>query len=77
LIDFLSLKKISSYFNNMEKVLKIISKKMQKSDIDFWLGKSYIERLEAIEFLREQYINYKNVDKRLQRFCRIINKTSG
>lgn len=59
----------------MEKVLKIVSLKDQKSDYSYWLTKSPQVRLDAIEQLRIQYINFlKNVEPRLQRVCTIINK---
>ena len=59
----------------MDKVLKIIPLKQKQSDYDFWLTKSFKERLEAIELLRTQYIKFrKDVQPRLQRVCRIINQ---
>ena len=59
----------------MEKVLKIVSLKDRQSDFEYWMTKSITERLAAIEFLREQYINFnKDVQPRLQRVCRIINQ---
>ena len=59
----------------MEKVLKIVSLKNQKSDYLYWLTQSPQIRLDAIEQLRIQYINFlKNVEPRLQRVCRVINK---
>ena len=59
----------------MEKAVKIINIKEQQSDYQFWLTKSYTERLEAVELLRAQYINFnKNVQPRLQRVCIITNK---
>ncbi len=61
----------------MHKRLKISRLHDNTSDINYWLSKSYTERLEAIEFLRQQYIKYTNVSERLQRVCRIVNKTQG
>lgn len=59
----------------MEKVLKITSLKDQKSDFEFWMSKPEIERLAAIETLRQQYINYKkDVQPRLQRVYRIVSQ---
>jgi hypothetical protein len=59
----------------MEKALKIVNLKEQKSDFDYWVSKTEIERLQAIELLRQQYINYKkDVQSRLQRVYTIINK---
>lgn len=62
----------------MEKALKITSIKDKQSDFLYWQTKSYQERLQAIELLREQYINFKkDVQSGLQRVCRIINQTQG
>ena len=59
---------------NMEKVLKIISLKDQKSDYGYWLTQSPQVRLDTIEQLRIQYINImKNVEPRLQRVCRVVD----
>ena len=41
----------------------------------YWMSKTDIERLEAVETLRQQYINYKkDVQSRLQRVYRVINQ---
>ncbi len=62
----------------MEKVLKIVSLKEKHSDFAYWATKPVSERLEAIEFLRQQYIKFKkDVQPRLQRVCRVINQTQG
>lgn len=61
----------------MEKILKIVKLKDTKSDFDYWKGKSYNERLEALEFLRQQYIEHHNVQPRLQRVCRIVKRKSS
>lgn len=60
----------------MDKVLKIVKLKDKNTDFEFWKTQSYQKRLEAIEILRQQYINYKkNVQPGFQRVYRIINKT--
>ena len=60
----------------MEKVLNIISNKDKKSDFIFWQGKSFLERLEAVELLRNQYFSLnKNVQQGFQRVCRVIDQT--
>ena len=62
----------------MEKSLKIVALKDKSNDFIFWNSKSEIERLQAIETLRQQYINYKtDVQSRLQRVYRIINQKQG
>ena len=58
----------------MQKTIKISQLHKSSSDIDFWMTKSFLERIEAIEFLRNQFIKFKNVHKGLQRVCRVINK---
>ncbi len=59
----------------MEKKLKIVSLKDKNSDVNFWLTKTPQERLEALEFLRQQYIKYLgDVQQGFQRVCRVINQ---
>jgi len=59
----------------MEKVLKITSVKEKQSDYSYWITKSPQERLSAIEFLRQQFINYKNDPQPgLQRVCTVTNR---
>jgi hypothetical protein len=59
----------------MKKGLKIISLKDKQSDYKYWLTKSYQERIDAIELLRLQFINYsKNAQQRFQRVCSVINQ---
>ena len=62
----------------MDKFLKIVALKDKSNDFHFWSTRSEIERLQAIETLRLQYINYKkDVQSRLQRVCRIVNQKHG
>ena len=59
----------------MDKVIRIISQKAEKSDFIFWKNKSFAERIDAIEFLRNQYYSLsKNVQQRFQRVCRVVDK---
>ena len=59
----------------MEKVIKKTSLKEKQSDLEYWLSKTPQERLEALEFLRQQYISFnKNVQPRLQRVCTVTNQ---
>lgn len=59
----------------MEKIVKITNLKDKNTDFKFWLTKTEIQRLEAVEMLRQQYLNYKkDVQSRLQRVYRIINQ---
>ena len=60
---------------NMENSLKIVGLKDGGTDFLYWMSRTEIERLEAIEILRQQYINYKkDVQPRLQRVYRVINQ---
>jgi len=64
----------------MNKTIKIIDRKDEETlDISFWRLKSAEEKLSAIQFLREQYIQLMNKEKeynesrkRLRRVYRII-----
>lgn len=58
----------------MDKVLRITTLKEAGTDFEYWIQKSYAERLEAIEFLRQQYIQFKHANQGFQRVCRIIRK---
>ena len=59
----------------VERVIKITHLKDKNTAFTYWLSRTDIERLEAIEMLRQQYLNYKkNVQSRLQRVYRIINQ---
>lgn len=62
----------------MEKSVKIVRLKDKSNDFLYWKSKTEIERLQAVEALRQQYINYKkDVQPRLQRVYRIINQKQG
>jgi hypothetical protein len=58
----------------MEKVVTIKNIHDSSTDFLFWMSKTPKERLAAIEFLRQQYINYTHASQRLQRVCNIITK---
>jgi hypothetical protein len=58
---------------SMEKVIRIATLKSQPSDYDYWLSRPVTERLDAIEILRKQYLEFtNNVEPRLQSVCRVI-----
>lgn len=62
----------------MEKVLKIISLHEQHNDYEYWISRPVSERLDAIEILRNQYIEFrKDIEPRLQRVCRVIKQKRG
>jgi hypothetical protein len=59
----------------MEKVIKKTTTREKQSDLEYWLTKTPLERLDALEFLRQQHINFnKNVQPRLQRVCTVTNQ---
>mgnify|MGYP006287601939 CR=1 FL=1 len=60
----------------MDKVLRIAPLKEQPSDYIYWLSRPITERLDAIEILRQQYLEFhKDVEPRLQRVCRVVEQT--
>jgi hypothetical protein len=58
----------------IEKVISIrkIDESTILEDLEYWLNRTPEERISAVEFLRRQY--YGSSD-RLQRVCRIIERT--
>ena len=59
----------------MEKAVKILNIKDKQTDYEFWQSRTFLERIEAVELLRLQFMNFnKDVQPRLQRVCSIINK---
>lgn len=59
--------------NSVKKTLKIVSLKNKQSDYQFWITQSIEKRLETLEMLRLQYINWKyDTQQRFQRVYRII-----
>jgi hypothetical protein len=59
----------------MEKIIRIVRLNEQLPAISFWKNKSFIERMEAIEFLRSQYITDENsIAQGLQRVCQIVKR---
>lgn len=61
----------------MEKVIRKISLKKQPDDYNYWMSKTPQERIEAVEFLREQYLGMKNeILPRLSRVLKVIKQKS-
>ncbi len=57
----------------VQKTLKIVSLNDKQSDYEFWKTQSIEKRLETLEMLRQQYINWKyGTQQRFQRVYRII-----
>jgi hypothetical protein len=58
----------------MEKVIKKTSTREKQSDLEYWLTKTPQEKLEALEFLRQQYIDsHKKIIPSIQR---VVTKTT-
>ena len=63
-----------AYLSRMDRVVRITHRKEAEADKEFWRSRSPQERLEAIEFLRGQYMAYTHAEQRLQRVCRIVER---
>lgn len=61
----------------LEKVITITDKKSSGFDRAYWMSKTEQERIEAIEFLRQQYIEYTNAPQRLQRVLTVVKRGKG
>ncbi len=62
----------------LDKTLKITSLKEKNSDFTYWSTKSFQERIDALELLREQYIKFnKDAKQGFQRVCRIVKQKPG
>lgn len=60
----------------IDKVMKKYKISNQPSDLPFWQSKSYEERLEALEQIREEYNLWRyNAEQRLQRIYKIVKRT--
>jgi hypothetical protein len=67
-----------SLLSDMEKIVKIIHLKDKGNDFLYWQTKTPIERLAAIETLRQQYFYLtNNVQPRFSPVCRIFNRGKG
>jgi len=63
------------YISFMEKVVRIVKKGEDDSNLKYWLSRSYQERLLESERIRQEVI--KRVyggEQRMQRVCRIVKK---
>ncbi len=61
----------------MEKIVKKLNLNDQGNDLEFWLTKSYEERLIALENLRQQYFKFftNGLGTRLQRVYRVTKRS--
>jgi hypothetical protein len=58
----------------MEKSLRIVPLRDRENDVEYWRSRTEQERLEALEFLRQQYMGPSHAEQRLQRVCRVIER---
>lgn len=65
------------YLCIMEKIVVITHKDQPDTAIRYWQSKTPAERIEALEFLRKQYILEHHVDERLQRVYKIVERKQG
>ncbi|MDQ3633355.1 MAG: hypothetical protein M3405_02440 [Acidobacteriota bacterium] len=58
----------------IEKVITKTTLSKQTSDFAYWQTKTYAERLEALEQIRQEYNNWKYTDaeQRFQRVYRVV-----
>lgn len=58
--------------NKIVKAVPKVKLDEEKSDFSYWQTKSYIERLQALEEIRQEYNNWKysDAEQRLQRVYR-------
>ena len=62
----------------IEKVVFITTLKDQPSDFAFWMTKTVVERIAAVEKLRADYMRgLPDADQRLQRVCRVTSLKQG
>jgi hypothetical protein len=63
---------------SVSKTVKILSLNDKQSDYEFWLTQSIEKRLETLETLRQQYINWKyDSQPGFQRVYRIIERSQS
>lgn len=62
---------------NIEKVVNIYKLGEEPKDRDYWLTKSREERLEALEFLRQQVYTEDDIKQGLQRVVRVIKRSQS
>ena len=62
----------------MIKQIKIVKKGHDDSNLNYWISRSYQERLEELERIRAEVINqFYETTPRFQRVYRIIKRTRG
>ncbi len=61
----------------LEKVVTRTERHKAGYDKAYWDTKTPQERIDAVEFLRQQYIEYTNAPQRLQRVIKIVKRGKG
>jgi hypothetical protein len=61
-------------FGTMERIVRVTKLKEPPSDRAYWSEQPVEKRLEAVEFLRQQYMGPTYAEQRLQRVCRVAQK---
>ncbi|GAA4023967.1 hypothetical protein GCM10022631_43580 [Deinococcus rubellus] len=57
--------------------LEVATFETQSSDLEYWLARPPVERLEALELLRQIHYGYDPATARLQRVLAVIESASG
>ncbi|HRN37652.1 MAG TPA: hypothetical protein PLV70_03335 [Flavobacteriales bacterium] len=57
--------------------MRITTLKAKGTDASYWMKKTPAERLEAVEFLRQQWMGPDHAEQRLQRVCVIAHKSTA
>lgn len=62
----------------MKKVAKVYKLGEEPNDTFFWINQPPIERLKALETIRQQYNIWKyGTEQRLQRVCKVVKRQSS
>ncbi|MCX8011021.1 MAG: hypothetical protein N3A61_07710 [Ignavibacteria bacterium] len=56
------------------KYFSVLDLSEKQNDKEYWLSKSPVERLEALEFLRQIMYGYDPTTERLQRFFEVVER---
>lgn len=63
------------YIRLMKKVVKVVNKESAGFDAAFWAIQSSEERLKALEQLRTQQLTINGIRQRIQRICRVVERS--
>lgn len=60
----------------MEKTIKVLDiNEADELDVEYWRSRTPAERLDMLQYLREEYFTFKNENrKRFQRVLRIVEQ---